>query len=203
MTLSFPPFTPAVIWLLGINTAVFLGLWGLGTRSSILWVYNHIGLVPDSVVKHLAIWQIITYSFVHVDFWHWFGNMLLNDWNLLRKHFHAQVAARHHHSVGSFKDFFELLERLGLFQLCNHWNFSASVRNELLDLAHIRSGANEGDRNYVDAVLQAEFQICPVFLSESRDGQGHAWKIDPLVLSEQPAVNHFALYVFPLHASNT
>ena len=76
MTLSFPPFIPAVIWLLGINTAVFLGLWGLGTRSSILWVYNHIGLVPDSVVKHLAIWQIITYSFVHVDFWHWFGNML-------------------------------------------------------------------------------------------------------------------------------
>jgi membrane associated rhomboid family serine protease len=76
MTLSFPPFTTAVIWLLAINTAVFLGLWGFGTRNSILWVYNHIGLVPDSVVRHFAVWQIVTYSFVHVDFWHWFGNML-------------------------------------------------------------------------------------------------------------------------------
>jgi membrane associated rhomboid family serine protease len=76
MTLSFPPFTTAVIWLLATNTAVFLGLWAFGTRSSILWVYTHIGLVPASVLSHFAIWQIVTYSFIHVDFWHWFGNML-------------------------------------------------------------------------------------------------------------------------------
>jgi membrane associated rhomboid family serine protease len=76
MTLSFPPFTTAVIWLLGINTAVFLGLTAVGTRDSILWVYNHLGLVPNSAVLHLAVWQIVTYSFIHVGFWHWFGNML-------------------------------------------------------------------------------------------------------------------------------
>jgi len=76
MTLSFPPFTRAVIWLLGINTAVFLGLSAFGTRAVIQWVYLNLGLVPEMTVFHFAIWQIVTYSFIHVGFWHWFGNML-------------------------------------------------------------------------------------------------------------------------------
>lgn len=76
MTLSFPPFTKAVVWLLGINTAVFLGLTAFGSRSVIEWVYANLGLVPQTTVFHFAIWQIVTYSFVHVGFWHWFGNML-------------------------------------------------------------------------------------------------------------------------------
>jgi membrane associated rhomboid family serine protease len=76
MTLSFPPFTRAVIWLLGINTAVFLVLEAFGTREVINWVYANLGLVPRTTVFHFAIWQIVTYSFIHITFWHWFGNML-------------------------------------------------------------------------------------------------------------------------------
>jgi membrane associated rhomboid family serine protease len=76
ITLSFPPFTRAVVWLLGINTAVFLGMLGFGTRSGIEWIYLNLGLVPSMTVLHFAIWQIVTYSFIHAGFWHWFGNML-------------------------------------------------------------------------------------------------------------------------------
>ena len=76
MTLSFPPFTRAVTWLLGINTAVFLGLTAFGTVSAINWTYEHLGLVPAQTILHLEIWQLVTYSFIHVGFWHWFGNML-------------------------------------------------------------------------------------------------------------------------------
>ena len=76
MTLSFPPFTTAVIWLLSINTAIFLGLTAFGSRATINWVFSNIGLVPSNAVLHLYIWQIVTYSFIHVGFWHWFGNML-------------------------------------------------------------------------------------------------------------------------------
>jgi len=76
MTLSFPPFTKAVIWLLGINTAVFLFLWAFGSRAIITWVYLNLGLVPKTTVFHFAIWQIVTYSLIHYEFWHWFGNML-------------------------------------------------------------------------------------------------------------------------------
>ncbi|MGC2198354.1 MAG: rhomboid family intramembrane serine protease, partial [Terriglobales bacterium] len=76
MTLSFPPFTRAVTWLLAINTAVFLGLSAFGSFSVINWVYEHLGLVPARTILHLEIWQIVTYSLIHVGFWHWFGNML-------------------------------------------------------------------------------------------------------------------------------
>ena len=76
MTLSFPPFTKAVVWLLGINTAVFLGLTAFGSLTVIQWVYANLGLVPETTIFHFAIWQIVTYSFIHVGFWHWFGNML-------------------------------------------------------------------------------------------------------------------------------
>jgi membrane associated rhomboid family serine protease len=76
MTLSFPPFTPAVIWLLGINTAVFLVLSAFGSRMVVQWTYLYLGLVPEMTIFHFAIWQLVTYSFIHVSFWHWFGNML-------------------------------------------------------------------------------------------------------------------------------
>ncbi len=74
--MSFPPFTTAVIWLLAMNTAVFLVLTAFGTRTMINWVFSNLGLVPSAAVLHLYVWQIVTYSFIHVGFWHWFGNML-------------------------------------------------------------------------------------------------------------------------------
>jgi membrane associated rhomboid family serine protease len=76
MTLSFPPFTKAVVWLLGINTAIFLALSAFGTRDITQWVFQYLGLVPEMTIFHFAIWQIVTYSFIHLAFWHWFGNML-------------------------------------------------------------------------------------------------------------------------------
>ncbi len=78
MTLSFPPFTKAVIWLIGINTAVYLLYLALSLTG--LHVYdflNHyFALRPADVVSHAWLWQLLTYGFLHYEFWHWFGNML-------------------------------------------------------------------------------------------------------------------------------
>jgi len=78
MTLSFPPFTRAVIWLLGINTGIFLliALLGVARISVESFVNFYFGLMPALVVQHGWIWQIVTYSFIHFGFMHWFGNML-------------------------------------------------------------------------------------------------------------------------------
>ena len=79
MTLSLPPFTKAVTWLLGINTAIFLLI---GTCSELLglparaFAILYFALIPVQVVAHGWIWQLVTYSFLHFDFWHWFGNMI-------------------------------------------------------------------------------------------------------------------------------
>jgi membrane associated rhomboid family serine protease len=84
MMLSFPPFTPAVIWLLAINTGVFLllELFGMSLPGVAGWIVgtpyspSHLGLQPNQVVMHGWIWQLVTYAFIHGGFWHWFGNML-------------------------------------------------------------------------------------------------------------------------------
>ena len=78
MMLSFPPFTRAVTWLLGINTGIFLlmALLGVARISVESFVNFYFGLVPALVVQHGWIWQIVTYSFIHFGFMHWFGNML-------------------------------------------------------------------------------------------------------------------------------
>ena len=78
MTLSLPPFTKAVTWLLGINTGVYLlmellPLLRLGVVPVFIGYYC--ALTPVDVV-HGQIWQLVTYSFLHAGFLHLFGNML-------------------------------------------------------------------------------------------------------------------------------
>jgi membrane associated rhomboid family serine protease len=76
-SLSFPPFTKAVKWLVLINAAVYLLLtlldafapgFGRVTRDVL-------SLIPQWVM-HGAVWELITYSFVHVSIFHILFNML-------------------------------------------------------------------------------------------------------------------------------
>ncbi len=78
MTLSFPPFTRAVVWLLGINTSIFLlvqllPLLRLDTAA--LYIGRYFGLTPVDVV-HGWLWQLVTYSVLHAGLMHLLGNML-------------------------------------------------------------------------------------------------------------------------------
>lgn len=70
MTLSFPPFTRAVKWIIGINVGVYflLSLMGLSGASAPLagLLFQVLALTPDLIVRGW-LWQAITYSFVHVD----------------------------------------------------------------------------------------------------------------------------------------
>ena len=77
MTLNLPPFTPAVKWLLGINTGIFLLilLMGIVAPALVRTMVSLFALTPV-YVAHGAVWQIVTYAFLHMGFWHLFGNML-------------------------------------------------------------------------------------------------------------------------------
>lgn len=77
MTLSLPPFTRAVTWLLGINTGVFLlmELFGMARVPVVGYVIDYFALTPVLVV-HGYVWQLLTYSVLHAGLMHWFGNML-------------------------------------------------------------------------------------------------------------------------------
>ncbi len=78
MTLSLPPFTRAVTWLVGINTGFYLLRLVLGLARVPFddFALEYLALTPSQVVHHGWLWQLVTYSFIHFDFWHWFGNML-------------------------------------------------------------------------------------------------------------------------------
>ncbi len=79
MSLSFPPFTPAVKQLLIANGAVFLLMALLSAFTSPGvdgWVNLHFGLVPALAVLHGWIWQFVTYAFVHAGLLHILFNLL-------------------------------------------------------------------------------------------------------------------------------
>jgi membrane associated rhomboid family serine protease len=89
-TLSLPPFTKAVKWLVIANTAVFLltTILGAFARGADGLFFGLFSLIPAAVL-HGFIWQIITYSFLHAGLFHilfnmlwlWmFGSQLETDW---------------------------------------------------------------------------------------------------------------------------
>jgi membrane associated rhomboid family serine protease len=90
LTLSFPPFTKAVKWLVLANAAVFLAMTLLERLAPNTAAYATEGfaLIPYRVV-HGWIWQLATYSFLHAGIMHilfnmlglwWFGAPLEMEW---------------------------------------------------------------------------------------------------------------------------
>lgn len=65
--------TPAVKNLIFANIAVFLGQLMLPKLIN----PTIFGLVPQAVVGSFSIWQLVTYMFLHGDFWHIFFNMFV------------------------------------------------------------------------------------------------------------------------------
>ncbi len=79
VSLSFPPFTGAIKILVAINTAVFLLLLLLGITghsSAVDGVLETFALDPHHVV-HGRIWELFTYAFIHLGFFHLLFNMLM------------------------------------------------------------------------------------------------------------------------------
>ena len=94
MTLSLPPFTRAVKWLVILNAGIYLleALLGVTGVVSGATVNAALGLVPVAVV-HGWLWQLVTYMFIHNGLFHvlfnmlslWmFGGMLESDWGSKR-----------------------------------------------------------------------------------------------------------------------
>src|SRR5579863_2647631 len=77
LSLSFPPFTKAVKWLILINAAVYLLLELLKAAFPQLGeaLFFALALIPASVT-HGWIFQIVTYSFLHAGILHILFNML-------------------------------------------------------------------------------------------------------------------------------
>ena len=81
MRFGFPSMTPAVKWLLMINVGVFILEWlASGPETPEMPKVNYFetifALYPASLALTLQVWRLITYQFLHGDFWHILFNML-------------------------------------------------------------------------------------------------------------------------------
>ncbi len=78
MSLSFPPFTPAVKWLIIANVAVFflVRVVGIAVPEIGGFVRAVFALVP-ALVAHGYVWQLFTYAFLHGGIGHILINMLM------------------------------------------------------------------------------------------------------------------------------
>jgi membrane associated rhomboid family serine protease len=78
MTLSLPPFTKAVKWLIGINCAIFFAelILGMASKDALGFINLYGPLTPFAVV-HGHVYQLITYGFLHAGLMHILFNMIV------------------------------------------------------------------------------------------------------------------------------
>lgn len=97
-------FPTGVKWLLISNVAIFV-LSYLSMGTGLAQFFRLLALTPAAVVGHLAVYQLVTYLFLHGGFWHlivnmftlWmFGATLERDWgtrNFLKYYFLCGIGA--------------------------------------------------------------------------------------------------------------
>ncbi len=70
-------FTTGVKWLLISNIILFV-IYYFSVIAGYAWIFHPFGLIPEDVLKHFAIWQLVTYLFLHdpTGFGHILFNML-------------------------------------------------------------------------------------------------------------------------------
>jgi len=79
VSLSLPPFSRAIKWLVGINTAIFLLcliLAAVGFGGAVAEFKQYFSLTSYDVVNG-KIYQLLTYGFIHASIMHIFFNMLM------------------------------------------------------------------------------------------------------------------------------
>jgi membrane associated rhomboid family serine protease len=76
-SMGFPPFTPAIKWLVISNAAIYLLMLVLGaTAPTFSVIILRIFALQPYAVLHGWIWQLVTYSFLHLGLMHLGVNML-------------------------------------------------------------------------------------------------------------------------------
>lgn len=73
-SIQLPGFPRGIKLLLLVNTGVFLLQWFGG--SALSPIFSILALTPVQVVGHLAVWQLVTYMFLHGGVSHILWNML-------------------------------------------------------------------------------------------------------------------------------
>ena len=111
-------------------------------------------------------------------------HLLLHGRHFLQRHFHAEIAARHHQRVGKLQDLGKPLDRLRLFDLGHHRGAAA---RDLLGFRDVLRPLDEGQRHPVDAGGERGFEIGAVLLVQRGKRNGGVGQADALAVGQPPA----------------
>ena len=107
-----------------------------------------------------------------------------------------EISAGDHDSVGHFKNFFEVIDGLRLLEFGDDRDIALVRSDNLLDHADVGRGADEGQGDGIDAVIETEFEILAIFFRERGDRESDAGKVDSFVLAEHATVDDIAEHIF-------
>ncbi|HES59798.1 MAG: rhomboid family intramembrane serine protease [Calditrichaceae bacterium] len=66
---------PAIKNIIFINAVIFL--MQVLNQSLEQMIFRYFALIPSEIIYHFKVWQLVSYMFLHADFWHIFFNMFI------------------------------------------------------------------------------------------------------------------------------
>src|ERR1035438_7224403 len=122
-----------------------------------------------------------------------FDDAALDDGQFLVWNFDAEIAARHHDTVGLLDDFLEVLHGLLVFNFGDDKWARFAFLKKLLQLKQIAGFANEGKRDKIHADFEAEHHVPDVLGREGRQADLDAGQINVAPAAEFSLCENFAL----------
>ena len=123
-------------------------------------------------------------------------DLLLDVGNELGRDLDTQVATSDHDAVGSLEDLVELLDAQGALDLGEDRNVLAAVgKAELADLLDGLAVTDEGRRNVIDVLGEAEQDVLAIALGDGGQGDVDVGDVDALALADQAVVQDDAVHV--------
>jgi len=116
------------------------------------------------------------------------GHSLLLARHLLKRHLHAEIAARHHDRVGDVDDLVEPLQRLRFFDLRHD---ARAALNELARLGHVVRPLDEGKRDPVHFRRERRVQVAAILFRQRAGAQDRVGQADALAIGKLPPRDHF------------
>ena len=126
--------------------------------------------------------------------------LLLDHGNLFNRHFHSEIAARHHDAVCRFQNLVEVFEGIRTLDLGDDEGLSADGFRRGPHGFDVRGRFHERLAHGVHPVPEREFQTGAVVVSKRTDAEGNARQIEALPGSQFAADRDFALNIVARHA---
>ena len=150
--------------------------------------------IADHGIQHLGCRDDDLAGFVALS-----DDGLLNVGNLLRRDFHAHVAAGHHNAVGRLDDLIQVLDSLCVLDLCDHSHLIVVIFQNLLDLPDGVRRSHKGCGDEIEAFLDTEKNVLFIFIRQSRQLDLYIRHVDALFGAQLAAVEHAAVDLGAFH----